>query len=107
MKFKLQDQSALEVSDHVQFYARALRVIGQDLQALFPQGLEITAEAMNFEVTGRYVPRDAAEKAKQGSAREISQEGSGRLIGERINGEPSMPGCFQPPLHARGHRSIG
>jgi hypothetical protein len=64
MKFKLKDQTALQVSDHGQFYARALRAIGQDLSPLFPQCLEITAEAMTFEVAGRYVPRDAGEKAK-------------------------------------------
>ncbi|HEX2230434.1 MAG TPA: hypothetical protein VHM64_25160 [Candidatus Binatia bacterium] len=58
MKFKLKDQSELQISEHVQFYARALRAIGQDLSSLFPHSMEITATAMDFEVVGHYVPRD-------------------------------------------------
>jgi hypothetical protein len=58
MKFKLKDEVELHVSDHVQFYARALRAIGQDLSGLFPQTLEIRlAQGGNFEVNGRHVPR--------------------------------------------------
>jgi hypothetical protein len=65
MKFKLKDETELQVLDHVQFYARALRAIGQDLSSLFPQSLEITLRGINFEVVGRYVPRDAGEKGAQ------------------------------------------
>ena len=65
MKFKLKDESELEVLDHVQYYARALRAIGQDLSRLFPQSLEITLHGKNFEIVGRYLPRDAVEKGAQ------------------------------------------
>jgi hypothetical protein len=65
MKFKLKDETEVQVSDHVQFYARALRAIGQDLSSLFPLSLEITLNGTNFEVVGRYIPRDAAEKGAQ------------------------------------------
>jgi hypothetical protein len=65
MKFKLKDESELQVLDHVQFYARALRAIGQDLSSLFPQFLEVTLHGKNFEISGRYLPRDAIEKGAQ------------------------------------------
>jgi hypothetical protein len=62
MKFKLKDQSEIVVSDAVQFHARALRAIGQDLSNLFPQSLEITLTGTNFQVDGRYLPRPAGDK---------------------------------------------
>jgi hypothetical protein len=58
MKFKLKDDLELHVSDQVQFYARALRAIGQDLSGLFPQTLDIRlVQGGSFEVNGRHVPR--------------------------------------------------
>jgi hypothetical protein len=59
MKFKLKDEAKIQTSEEVQFHARALRAIGQDLSKMFPQSLEITLEGMNFEVSGRYIPKDA------------------------------------------------
>jgi hypothetical protein len=63
MKFKLKDHAEIQVLDTVQFHARALRAIGQDLSNLFPQSLEITLNGTSFQVAGRYVPRPAGEKA--------------------------------------------
>lgn len=68
MKFKLKDQTEIQVLDTVQFHARALRAIGQDLSSLFPQSLEITLNGTNFQVVGRYVPRPVGEK---GAKRDI------------------------------------
>jgi hypothetical protein len=65
MKFKLKDEATIQTSGEVQFHARALRAIGQDLSKLFPQSFEVTLEGMNFEVSGRYIPKDAAEKDAQ------------------------------------------
>jgi hypothetical protein len=65
MKFKLKDQAEVQASAGVQFHARALRAIGQDLSKLFPQSLEITLQGVNFEVVGRYIPRDGGEKGGQ------------------------------------------
>jgi hypothetical protein len=81
MKFKLKDEIELQLSDHSQFYARALRAIGQDLGSLFPQSLEVTQNAANFEVAGRYVPRGPLEKTDQ---REVHFFGKlrQRLVGD-------------------------
>jgi hypothetical protein len=62
MKFKLKDDTELQVSDRVQFYARALRAIGQDLSGIFPQSLEIRAQGGNFEVVGRHAARSGTGK---------------------------------------------
>ncbi len=65
MKFKLKDETPAEAAEQGQFYARALRAIGQDLSNLFPQFLEITNSGTNFHVAGRYVPRSASGKKAQ------------------------------------------
>jgi len=68
MKLKLKDESDTQVLNKAQFHARALRAIGQDLSNLFPQTLEITRQGMNFQVIGRYLPRDPGGKGAQGSS---------------------------------------
>jgi len=65
MKFKLKGEIEVQVSDGVQFHARALRAIGQDLSNLFPQSLEITVEGTTFQVVGQYLRRDAGEQGSQ------------------------------------------
>jgi hypothetical protein len=67
MKLKLQDEIQAQGLDKVQFHARALRAIGQDLGKLFPQSLEITLQGTNFLVVGRYLPRDPGAKGAQGN----------------------------------------
>ena len=67
MKLKLKDDSATQALAQVQFHARALRAIGQELGQLFPQSLEITPQGTNFQVVGRFVPRDAGAKGTQGN----------------------------------------
>ena len=62
MKLKLKDAAGTQTLAKVQFHARALRAIGQDLSNLFPQSLEITREGMSFRAIGRYVPRDPSGK---------------------------------------------
>jgi len=68
MKLKLKDETQAQGLDKVQFHARGLRAIGQDLGKLFPQSLEITLQGMNFQVTGRYLPRDPGGKGAQGNS---------------------------------------
>jgi hypothetical protein len=65
MKFKLKGEIEPQVLEKAQFHARALRAIGQDISYLFPQCLEITVHATNFQVTGRYIPRAADGKGSQ------------------------------------------
>jgi hypothetical protein len=65
MKLKLKDEPRAVAPDKAQVHARALRVIGQDLGKLFPQSLEITLQGMNFQVAGRYLPRDSGGKGAQ------------------------------------------
>lgn len=67
MKLKLQDEIQAQGLDKVQFHARALRAIGQDLGKLFPQSLEITLQGTNFQVTGRYLPRDPGARGAHGN----------------------------------------
>jgi hypothetical protein len=63
MKFKLKDQTEDQNLDKVQFHARALRAIGQDLSGLFPEHVEISLLGKDFHVVGRYVPRTKGSKA--------------------------------------------
>jgi hypothetical protein len=65
MKLKLKDETQAQGLDKVQFHARALRAIGQDLSKLFPQSLEITLQGTNFQVAGRNLPRDPGGKGAQ------------------------------------------
>jgi hypothetical protein len=67
MEFKLKGVTEAQAPDKVQFHARALRAIGQDLSDLFPESLEITLHGNNFLVNGRYVPRSADGKGSQKS----------------------------------------
>jgi hypothetical protein len=92
MKFKLKDQTELQVSDHVQFYARALRAIGQDLSGFFPQSLEITVNEANFEVTGRYLPRAPLDKADQRNT---------HLLG-RLRDKLRRDGAADEPMNSSG-----
>jgi hypothetical protein len=94
MKFKLKDESEFEVLDHVQYYARALRAIGQDLSSLFPQSLEITLHGKNFEIVGRYLPRDTVEK---GAQRDIHLLGKLR---KKFIGNPSSAAPADVPAGA-------
>ena len=73
MKLKLKVETPVEVSEPGQFHARALRAVGQDLSALFPQFLEITVSGTDFHVTGRYVPRTASGKEAQQDGKLMSK----------------------------------
>jgi hypothetical protein len=63
MKFKLKDDTEGQPLAKVQFHARALRAIGQDLSGLFPEQLEVSLLGKDFHVVGRYMPRAKGGKA--------------------------------------------
>jgi hypothetical protein len=86
MKLKLKDESETEVLNKAQFHARALRVIGQDLSKLFPQTLEITRQEMNFQVIGRYLPRDPSGKGAPGSRQLLD-----KLKSKLLRDQPIVP----------------
>ncbi len=65
MKLKLKDETPGELVEPGQFYARALRAVGQDLSNLYPQFLEITVSGTDFQATGSYVPRSPSGKDAQ------------------------------------------
>jgi hypothetical protein len=87
MKLKLKDdESETQVLNKAQFHARALRAIGQDLSTLFPQTLEITLQGMNFQVIGRYLPRDPGGKGAQGSRQLLD-----KLKSKLLRDQPTVP----------------
>jgi hypothetical protein len=86
MKLKLKDESETQVLNKAQFHARALRAIGQDLSNLFPQTLEITRQGVNFQVIGRYLPRDPGGKAAQGSSQLLD-----KLRNKLLRDQPTVP----------------
>ena len=86
MKLKLKDDSETQVLNKAQFHARALRAIGQDLSKLFPQTLEITLQGTNFQVIGRYLPRDPGGKGAQGSNQLLD-----KLRSKFLRDQPTVP----------------
>jgi hypothetical protein len=86
MKLKLKDESDTHVLNKAQFHARALRAIGQDLSKLFPQTLEITLQGMNFQVIGRYLPRDPGGKGAQSSSQLLD-----KLRSKLSRNQPTVP----------------
>jgi hypothetical protein len=86
MKLKLKDESDTRVLNKAQFHARALRAIGQDLSKLFPQTLEITLQGMNFQVIGRYLPRDPGGKGAQSSSQLLD-----KLRSKLSRNQPTVP----------------
>ena len=82
MKLKLKDETQNQGLDKVQFHARALRAIGQDLGKLFPQSLEITLQGTNFQVTARYLPREPGGKGAQGNSQLLNKLRS-KLLGDQ------------------------
>jgi hypothetical protein len=87
MKLKLKDEPEAQALDKVQFHARALRVIGQELSPLFPRSLEITLEGMNFRVIARYLARDPGGKSAQGNGQLLEKLRS-KFLGDKPTVSP-------------------
>jgi hypothetical protein len=100
MKLKLQDEIQAEGLDKVQFHARGLRAIGQDLSKLFPQSLEVTLHGLEFRVTGQYLPRELHGKGEPGGSQLL-----GKLRGKFLGDQAASPSIDGSPAPLRFDRT--
>jgi hypothetical protein len=98
MKFKLKDATEIQISQQIEIYARALRVIGQDLSSLYPQKLEITHRVSEFEVSGVSIAHntlDAPLEIERHLLGRLKQNLLRRCSPEQTSERPSDPISFR------------